>query len=221
MQSTIESTLGDLVKRGVDKHLGNLHRGLEKESLRVDPSGLLSQTPHPNALGSTLTHPSITTDYSESLLEFVTGVHTDIDSLLGELYDIHHFTYQHIGDEKLWVNSMPCIVESEEKIPIARYGSSNVAQMKEAYRRGLSYRYGSLMQAIAGIHFNFSLPEAFWGDYHDPGDSSQLQDLKSARPLGGRPSCEFSVGYSNVPALRERVASLLSWRYWECCKQFS
>ena len=184
MQSTIESTLGDLVKRGVDKHLGNLHRGLEKESLRVDPSGLLSQTPHPHALGSTLTHPSITTDYSESLLEFVTGVHTDIDSLLGELYDIHHFTYQHIGDEKLWVNSMPCIVESEEKIPIARYGSSNVAQMKEAYRRGLSYRYGSLMQAIAGIHFNFSLPEAFWGDYHDPGDSSQLQDLKSASYFG-------------------------------------
>ncbi len=161
----IEQTLDALVSRGIEKHLGNLQRGIEKESLRVDSNGLLAQTPHPYKLGSALTHPMITTDYCESLLEFVTPVHNNIDSLLQELQDIHHFTYQHIGDEKLWVNSMPCIVESEEKIPIARYGSSNVAKMKEAYRRGLSHRYGSLMQTIAGIHFNFSMPDSFWRDY--------------------------------------------------------
>ena len=176
MTNKIEKALELVVKKGADKHLKYLQRGLEKESLRVAPDGLLAQTPHPKAIGSSLTHPSITTDYSESLLEFVTGVHTNIDSLLSELYDIHHFTYQHINNEKLWVNSMPCIVESEEKIPIAQYGNSNVARMKEAYRRGLSHRYGSLMQAIAGIHFNFSLSDSFWNDYLDSENDQDLQD---------------------------------------------
>ncbi len=179
MSVNIEQTLDSLVSRGIDKHLGNLQTGLEKESLRVDSSGLLAQTPHPYKLGSTLTHPMITTDYSESLLEFVTPVHNNIHNLLKELHDIHHFTYQHIGDEKLWVNSMPCIVESEERIPIANYGSSNVALMKEAYRRGLSHRYGPLMQTIAGIHFNFSMPDIFWRDYFKLDTASELQDRKS------------------------------------------
>jgi glutamate--cysteine ligase len=180
VSKNFEQTLDFLVSKGIDKHLSNLQRGLEKESLRVNSSGLLAQTPHPHNLGSTLTHPMITTDYSESLLEFVTPVHNNIQNLLKQLHDIHHFTYQHIGDEKLWVNSMPCIVESEEKIPIARYGISNIAQMKEAYRRGLSHRYGSLMQTIAGIHFNFSMPEAFWKDYLETDSNTELQSGKSS-----------------------------------------
>ena len=181
MITRIENTLDSLVLRSVDKHLKNLQRGLEKESLRVAMNGMLAQTPHPDAIGSSLTHPSITTDYSESLLEFVTGVHNNIDALLKELYDIHHFTYQHIGEEKLWVNSMPCIVQSEENIPIARYGSSNVAKMKEVYRQGLSHRYGSLMQSISGIHFNFSLPDLFWKDYFELDDGQRLQDATSGK----------------------------------------
>ncbi len=181
MAKTLQKSLDLLISRNIDHHLGNLQRGLEKESLRVDSSGLLAQTPHPGKLGSALTHPMITTDYAESLLEFVTPVHNDINTLLQQLYDIHHFAYQHINDEKLWVNSMPCIVESEEKIPIAHYGRSNIAKMKEVYRLGLSHRYGALMQTIAGIHFNFSMPEEFWSDYFDLDSSNQLQDAKSAR----------------------------------------
>jgi len=179
--TTIEKTLDSLVSRSIDQHLKHLQRGLEKESLRVAVDGTLAQTPHPRAIGSSLTHPSITTDYSESLLEFVTGVHDNIDALLKELYDIHHFTYQHIGEEKLWVNSMPCIVQSEEKIPIARYGSSNVARMKEVYRQGLSHRYGSLMQTVSGIHFNFSMPDRFWKDYLGLDDGQPLQDATSGK----------------------------------------
>ena len=178
--TNIEQTLDSLVSRGIEKHLSNLQRGLEKESLRVDSNGLLAQTPHPYNLGSALTHPMITTDYCESLLEFITPVHHNIESLLQELQDLHHFTYKHIGDEKLWVNSMPCIVESAEKIPIARYGTSNIAKMKEAYRLGLSHRYGALMQTIAGIHFNFSMPEAFWHDYF----STDLPDSLSGNLSG-------------------------------------
>ena len=47
-------------------------RGLERESLRVTPEGRIAQTPHPPSLGSALTNPHITTDYSEALTELVT-----------------------------------------------------------------------------------------------------------------------------------------------------
>ena len=68
--------------------LTGIVRGIEKESLRVDPTGHLAMTPHPRALGSTLTHPSITTDYSEALLEFITAPSASIDRVLDELDEI-------------------------------------------------------------------------------------------------------------------------------------
>ncbi len=184
LSDSLNRAVDSLLSQELDQHLSKINRGIEKESLRVTPDGTLALTPHPHALGSSLTHGSITTDYSESLLEFVTGIHTNISELLQELHDIHHFTYQHIGNEKLWVNSMPCIVESEEKIPIARYGPSNIARMKEIYREGLHHRYGSLMQTIAGIHYNFSLPEEFWNALVKQDDSKTVRDYKSTRYFG-------------------------------------
>jgi glutamate--cysteine ligase len=139
-----------------------IRRGIEKESLRITPEGRLAQTPHPAALGSALTHPCITTDYSEALLEFITAADTELSTTLEELDQIHRFVYPHIGDELLWTSSMPCVLEQDKDIPVARYGSSNVARMKTIYRIGLGHRYGRLMQTIAGIHFNFSLDDTFW-----------------------------------------------------------
>ena len=57
---------------------------------------------------------------------------------------------------------MPCPLPAEEDIPIAYYGTSNIGQLKYVYRKGLALRYGKTMQCIAGIHYNFSLPEALW-----------------------------------------------------------
>ncbi len=137
-------------------------KGLEKESLRVMPEGCIAQTPHPLALGSALAHPYITTDYSEALLEFVTPPFEDLRATLGFLSDIHSFVYPRLGPEKLWATSMPCALEDEQRIPIARYGDSNVGMMKHVYRRGLGWRYGRTMQTISGVHFNYSFPEALW-----------------------------------------------------------
>lgn len=39
--------------------LGGIRRGIEKEGLRVLPTGGLALTPHPLALGSALTHPGL------------------------------------------------------------------------------------------------------------------------------------------------------------------
>ncbi len=140
----------------------SLQRGIEKETLRLEPNGQLSQQPHPAALGSALTHSHITTDYSEALLEFITPVGASADEVLKVLEDVHRFTYANIGDELLWTASMPCILPGDNNIPIARYGSSNIGQLKEVYRIGLGNRYGRLMQTIAGIHYNFSVDDAFW-----------------------------------------------------------
>ena len=142
------------------KHLCGIVRGIEKESLRVTPSGHIANTAHPQALGSALTHPSITTDYSEALLEFITAPSCSIEKVLTELENIHRFTYRQIGDELLW-SSMPCQLGPDDQIPIAEYGSSNIGIMKRVYRLGLGHRYGRAMQTIAGIHYNFFCPTNF------------------------------------------------------------
>ena len=161
--------------------LANIVRGIEKESLRVEPNGQLAKTPHPKALGSALTHPSITTDYSEALLEFITAPSASIDQVINELEEIHRYTYENIDDELLWVNSMPCQLGEDSSIPVGEYGSSNIGRMKTVYRLGLGHRYGRLMQTIAGIHYNFSVPDSLWLKLQaDEGNQQSLQDYKTA-----------------------------------------
>jgi len=139
--------------------LRNIRRGIEKESLRVRADGALATDPHPKGLGSALSHPHITTDFSESQLELITGVHTSVEACLDELTRIHQVVYRNIGDQMMWCASMPCGLPADDAIPIGRYGSSNVGRAKTVYRIGLAHRYGRRMQTISGIHYNFSLPE--------------------------------------------------------------
>jgi glutamate--cysteine ligase len=166
--------------------LGGILRGLEKECLRVTPEGTLAQTDHPAALGSTLTHPHITTDYSEALLEFITEPFEDVESLLKQLDDIHRFSCEQLeNNERLWPSSMPCILGGDDEIPVARYGTSNSGTMKTVYRVGLGHRYGRPMQTIAGIHYNFSLPDDFWTVLQNSeGNNQSLQDFKTDRYFG-------------------------------------
>lgn len=166
--------------------LGRIQRGIEKEGLRCEPDGRLSQTPHPPALGSALTHPSITTDYSEALLEFITPVFDNAKDTLDFMHKLHQFSYNNIGDELIWPASMPCIINGEESIPIAQYGFSNLGQLKHAYRHGLWHRYGRTMQAIAGIHYNFSMPEEIWPvlyqeHYNREANAEELKDFISEK----------------------------------------
>jgi len=166
-----EQRLSTLINRGGEHPLAQSRIGLEKESLRVSAEGGLAQTGHPVALGSPLTHPHITTDYSEALAEFVTPPCTDIPSALNFLRDTQQFVYDVLDAapdrELLWATSMPCVVAGETSIPIAQYGDSNAGKMKTVYRRGLGLRYGRVMQVIAGVHFNYSFPDTFWPLYQD------------------------------------------------------
>ncbi|MDD1791824.1 glutamate--cysteine ligase [Enterovibrio sp. ZSDZ42] len=142
--------------------LKGIGRGVEREALRITPEGTLSSAAHPIALGSALTHQWITTDFAEQLLEFITPVTYSVPDMLTQLQDIHRFTYRAMDGESLWPLSMPCYVENEDDITLAQYGTSNVGQMKTLYRQGLKHRYGSVMQVISGVHFNFSFPDSFW-----------------------------------------------------------
>lgn len=141
--------------------LRGIRRGIEKESLRTRPDGSLARTPHPRSLGSPLTHPYITTDFSEAQVEMVTGTHTSAETTLAELRHIHQevcHALSELGDERLWVASMPCALPSDENIPIGVYGTSHIGRSKSIYRMGLAHRYGRRMQTISGIHYNWSLP---------------------------------------------------------------
>src|SRR5580698_1703391 len=160
-----ERRLSALINSGEPQILQGGRKGIEKESLRVTPAGDIVQTPHPRALGSALTNEHITTDYSESLIELVTPPFKTSWELLQYLLDLHQFVYRHLGDELLWATSMPCVLSGDAGIPIAEYGTSNIARMKSVYRRGLGVRYGRMMQAISGVHFNYSFPERFWEAY--------------------------------------------------------
>ncbi|SFB73655.1 glutamate--cysteine ligase [Massilia yuzhufengensis] len=142
--------------------LGQGLRGIERETLRVDRHGHLARTPHPAQLGSALTHPQITTDYAEALLEFITPAEHDISTVLNHLDAIHRFAHARLGEEMLWSVSMPGELPPEEGIEIAWYGKSNLGMLKHVYRRGLALRYGKAMQCISGIHYNYSLPEKLW-----------------------------------------------------------
>ncbi|MDD1782978.1 glutamate--cysteine ligase [Enterovibrio sp. ZSDZ35] len=142
--------------------LKGIGRGVEREALRITPKGTLSSAAHPQALGSALTHKWITTDFAEQLLEFITPVSHSVPEMLTQLKDIHQFTYRAMDNESLWPLSMPCYVAQEDDITLAQYGSSNVGRMKTLYRQGLKHRYGSVMQIISGVHFNFSFSSSFW-----------------------------------------------------------
>ena len=155
-------------------------KGVEKEGLRVDRNGFIAQTPHPRSLGSTLTHPRITTDYSEALLELITPVFDTTRGMLDSLRDTHRFVQRNLGDEVFWAASMPCELDGDASIPIAEYGTANIGRLKHVYRQGLAVRYGRMMQSIAGAHYNLSLPDSFWKLWQDAlGNQQSLQDFKS------------------------------------------
>lgn len=149
IQSTFNSLKGNIWLEGLF--------GLEKENIRVDQAGNLAQTPHPKVFGNKLTHPYITTDFSESQVEMITPPLPEIGQVIGFLETIHDIVSIELKDEYLWPQSIPPILPADQHIPIAEYGEDG----KEAreYREFLAEKYGPKNQLFSGIHFNFSYSE--------------------------------------------------------------
>ncbi len=185
MATTLQQRLQRLLQSGQATLIKGGKVGLEKEGLRVDQNGKISQTPHPVAYGSPLTNPYITTDYSEAMLELITPPCDSSKEAADFLAELHQFVCNELKGELIWNASMPCVVSGESSIPLAQYGSSNAAQMKTVYRRGLGHRYGRIMQVISGIHFNYSFSDEFWQLFQQlEDDGSPQQDFISERYFG-------------------------------------
>lgn len=128
--------------------------GLEKESLRVNRLGELSEAPHPAALAE----PVFTKDFAESQLEMVTPPMELEECALGAMASLENTAAANLaGDESLWPFSMPPYVSNEEKIRLADFGDSPEGLGKQRYREGLVARYGKTCQIISGLHVNVSL----------------------------------------------------------------
>lgn len=182
---SVQDLLALICQQGDPASLSNGLFGLEKESLRVAETGGIALTPHPVELGSSLTHPHITTDYSEALLEFVTPPFKEFSEALECLENLHLYVQENLQDELLWATSMPCVLAGEDSIPVGRYGTSNPGMMKCIYRVGLGHRYGRVMQVIAGVHFNYSIADAFWPMYQELlGDKRHLRDFRDSQYMG-------------------------------------
>jgi glutamate--cysteine ligase len=185
LDKNFERRLAGLINSGERAVLRGGRKGVEKESLRVQPSGEITQARHPEALGAPLTNENITTDFSESLIELVTPPFGESWELLQYLCDIHQFVYRHLGDELLWATSMPCQIDGDASIPLAQFGASNVGRMKTIYRHGLGVRYGRIMQAISGVHFNYSFADLLWDALADVDRSKQSsRDFRSQQYFG-------------------------------------
>lgn len=182
---SLKIRLQQIIDSGQASCLSESLIGLEKESLRVAEDGAISQTVHPVALGSALTNPAITTDFSEALIELITPPCKSVKEVLSYLDDIQKYVYSKLDNETLWATSMPCVVRDSSSIPIAQYGTSNIGTMKTVYRRGLGYRYGRTMQVIAGVHFNYSFSDSFWELYQKiEGNTESRQDFISNQYMG-------------------------------------
>ena len=150
-----------------------IKRGIEREALRVDTVGKISQKSHPKKLGSALCNPHITTDFAEALIELVTPKFNNVDKLYAFLEQIHAFARKNLENEIFWNASMPCKFNNESEIKLAEYGGSNLGKLKNIYRRGLKQRYGPIMQCISGIHYNFSLTTNSWTSFLNTSKVSQ------------------------------------------------
>lgn len=183
LSESLTALIARLRESAEQGRLGHLRRGIEKEGLRVDASAHVAQSPHPRGLGSKLTHSYITTDYSESQLEFVTPVFQKPQEALDCLTELHRFSYRKLGDQSIWPASMPARLSGNDSVPIADFGTSNSGRMKHVYRKGLDLRYGRIMQSISGLHYNVSLPESFWDRLRETDGRTDfsMRDYRSAR----------------------------------------
>lgn len=153
------------MKEGFKKYFKNeeileMKVGIERECLRITREGFLSKEKHPESFGNKLTNPYITTDFSESQLEFITPAlksSKENYDFLENLYNIAALNSKE--DEIIWPQSMPCTLP--EEIPIAIYDNSTRGKEAREYREYLIKKYGKDKQLITGIHYNFSYSDDF------------------------------------------------------------
>jgi len=134
-------------------------KGLEKENLRSDPEGKISNNDFPEAFGIHNFNSFVTLDYSEPHLEIVTPTFEDNQELFRFLKHLHTYVESNLGEDFLWNYSMPPRFK-RKYIKLPPHRDANITKLAHLYRLGLRNRYGDKMQSTAGIHFNISFSDS-------------------------------------------------------------
>ena len=140
----------------ISSRLLNGRFGIERETLRVDRTGRLAQTPHP--FGD---DPHITRDFCENQIEIVTPVCGSIGEAMEALGRLDRRVRDVLREkgEYLWLYSNPPHIDNEDEIPIAAFTGDHSS--KRRYREYLERKYGKKLMLFSGIHFNFSFSEEY------------------------------------------------------------
>lgn len=153
--------------------------GVERETLRVDENGGLALTKHPEVFECKMTHPYITTDFSESQIELITPTLKTLDEVYSFLNSLYDITVLELENEFLWPQSMPCSIPEDDLIPVADYGQCESGLESSEYRKNLLKKYGGKKQLISGIHYNFSFSEDLIRDLHEKmGEGEEYRDFR-------------------------------------------
>lgn len=153
--------------------------GIERETLRVDKEGKLALTKHPKVFECKISHPYITTDFSESQIELITPTVSTLDKAHNYLNLLYDITALEINEELLWPQSMPCSIPEDDLIPVADYGDCDSGKGASDYRKKLLKKYGGKKQLISGIHYNFSFNEELIKDlYKVSGNGEDYRDFR-------------------------------------------
>ena len=153
-------------------------------------------------MGSALKNKYITTDFAEAQVELVTPTFENIDELYDFLFSLHVYVAKNIdSDEMLWPLSMPPKIENESEINLGYYHQSGIGLLKHVYRRGLKARYGSTMQCVSGMHYNFSLKKASFTDLIESPNQKKISEaylglIRNFKRVYWFVLCEF--GQTNV-----------------------
>ena len=171
--NTVLHSDDDAVRRLLLK--GNF--GLEKESLRLTPSGNMAHTLHPFPDNKHIVRDfcenqtEINTpvaDSPERAIEFLTQYTEEIQAKLVSLPE----------PEILWPFSNPAYIHNEEDIPVAQFTGGYSS--KTDYREYLSNRYGRYKMVLSGIHVNFSFADELLQADFKAGRHSDFQEYKNS-----------------------------------------
>ncbi len=177
----------DLFKKEDIQLLWQSTVGLERETVRLNHDGTMSEQPHSKQWGQRGYHPYILTDFAEAQLELITPPCSTSEGVQNWLKATHQIvaTTNEEFDELLWPFSTPAYIpEDRENIKVAQLSDPD----EVAYREHLGVYYGKDVQLISGIHYNIEMnPEIMdqrikekMIDNHLPYTDQSFRDIKSA-----------------------------------------
>ncbi|MGF3113688.1 bifunctional glutamate--cysteine ligase GshA/glutathione synthetase GshB [Facklamia sp. P9177] len=131
--------------------------GLERETVRINFNGSISESDHPHDWGNRSFHPYLQTDFSESQLELITPPFSTNEEVINWLAGLHQITQHRISNSKpaemLWPYSMPPQLSNINQIRSAELDNKDDYN----YRKYLISYYGKKVQLLSGIHYNFQI----------------------------------------------------------------